>query len=116
MAYRQRNRRTRLAPAQIDDSAEAAEVFVRYFLSIGLHNESARHGTPANRAAFRVKFGRPEYRREAWLQVRDALRELIPGWVFEELDQHFTHGTALGFTKAFDLDTCRRMRAAVTSN
>ncbi len=106
----------KLKKTRPDDTAEVAEVHVRYFLSIGLHNEDARHGTPAFRAAFRIKFGKPEYRQAAWSGVRDELRELIPQWVFEDMDQHFTHGTALHFTQAFDLDTRRRMRDAVTSN
>lgn len=117
MAYRHRNRRSnRASQVQLPDGAEVAAIHVRYFVSVGLANEQVKPKTPEGRAAFAVKFGKPEYRREAWLQVRDDLRELVPAWVYEAMDENFTHGPALHFTQAFDLDTRRRMRDAVTSN
>jgi hypothetical protein len=114
MAFRQRNRRPHLAPERIHEGAEVENIYKRYFLSIGLACETVPHGTPEWRAAFQIKFGRPAYRRAAWLQVRDALREMVPAWVYEAMDDHFSRGTALHFTQGFSNDAKRKMLAAVS--
>jgi len=97
----------------VDDAATNA-IFVRYFLSVGLHSERGlEYHSAAWRASFLVKFGRSPYRREAWLTVRAAIRQLIPGWVFDAMDAHFITGNAEHFTSGLDHETKQAMLAAI---
>ena len=59
----------------VQDDAAANAIHIRYFCSIGLASESGLpYHSPQWRASFLIKFGRPAYRREAWLNVRKLAR------------------------------------------
>ena len=61
-----------------------------------------------------IKFGRPAYRREAWLNVRKLVRALVPAEVFEAMDKYFSGDAPKHFTHAFPLDELEAMLAATT--
>ncbi len=98
-----------------DDTAVSKEIFIRYFSSLGLHSErDLEYHSPAWHSAFRVKFGKSEFRRQAWAQVRAAMRGLLPAEVFVRLDTYFSDGESLHFTTGFTTDEKFAMQAAIT--
>ena len=100
MAFRQRNRRIKPNQVEIHESAEA--IFVRYFCSIGLACESGlTYHSPEWHSAFKVKFGKPEFRKQAWAMVRSTVRQLMPSEVFVQMDAYFSDGEGLHFTNGF---------------
>ncbi|OGP12982.1 MAG: hypothetical protein A2052_03725 [Deltaproteobacteria bacterium GWA2_54_12] len=108
--FRIRARRTRQAVPKIQEGAAVTEIYTRYFCSIGLENESGQaSGSPEWKAAFNIKFGKPEYRRAAWQSVRAAVKGKLPAEIFKTLDGYYTDGPALHFTQGFSLEDRERM-------
>jgi hypothetical protein len=83
-------------------NAEIDPVHRDYFVSLGLGGTLCPYGSPAWRAGFAVRFGKPEYRRQAWLRLRSELEQCLPQEAFETMDRHFTTGPATHFTAGFD--------------
>lgn len=96
-----------------DDTAASREIFIRYFVSLGLACETLPYHSPAWHAAFRVKFGKSEYRLQAWAQVRESMHGLLPAQVFHRLDEYFSTGGGLHFTHAFAHQDLLKMQAAI---
>ncbi len=95
-------------------SEDVMPVHLRYFLTLGLESIRYAHRSPAWRANFAIKYGKPEYRRHAWARLRDTLRDELPPDAFEMMDEHFTNGSATGFLQGFTHDQCNRLKAIIT--
>ncbi len=84
------------------DDAVVRAIHTEYFLKLGrTWGRVSPYGGPAWRADFGIKFGRPDYRKRAWQDVREDVKGKMPSKLFRKLDSHFTTGSGERFLEAF---------------
>ncbi len=96
----------RLYKANIEADAAIKAIYISYFVSIGLNSGSNHEFESAEyKADFAIKFGRNDYRRAAWLGVRDEVEKQVSAPVYSTLNTLFAFGSAARFIEAFDYKT-----------
>lgn len=95
-------------------SEDVEHIHLHYFLTLGKPLPRQAYKSSAWRADFAITFGKPDYRRQAWAQLRDTLRDALPREAFEVMDEHFTRGSARRFVEAFTHDQRTRLQTIIT--